>query len=101
MILDLDGTRVLMIHGHQYPMFNVVERLIYKAREEDCKLVLYGHTHIYKVTQFEDIVLVNPGSIHHNRDGSDPSYAIVTIENGKIEVEHKTLLREHKARKWF
>jgi len=100
-ILDLDGVRVLLIHGHQYPMYSVVEKLIVKAREEDCKLVLYGHTHIYKVTRFEDLVLVNPGSIHYNRDASEPSYAIVTIENGKIEVERKTLPREHKPRKWF
>lgn len=101
MILDLNGVRVLLIHGHQYPMMQVVERLIYKAKEEECKLVLYGHTHIFKVTRFEDIVLVNPGSIHYNRDGSEPSYALVTIEDGKIEVERKTLPREHKPRKWF
>jgi len=100
-ILDLDGIRVLLIHGHQYPMYAVTEKLIEKAINEECQLVLYGHTHVYKVTQYKDIVLVNPGSIHYNRDGSEPTYAIITILNGKIDVERKTLSREHKTRKWF
>lgn len=100
-ILNLDGVRVLLIHGHQYPMYSVAEKLIGKAIELSCTLVLYGHTHVYKVTRYDDIVLVNPGSIYYNRDGSEPSYALVTIENGRIEVERKSFPREHKTRKWF
>ena len=100
-ILDIGGVRILLIHGHQYPMYVVTERLIEKAMVENCQLVLYGHTHIFKVRRYNHIVLVNPGSVHYNRDGSEPSYAIVTIENGVIEVERKTLPREHKSRKWF
>lgn len=100
-ILNLDGIRCLLIHGHQYPMYSMVEKLINKAQEEACKLVFYGHTHTFKVTRYDDITLVNPGSIHYNRDGSEPSYALVTIENGVIEVERKALPREHKTRKWF
>ena len=100
-ILNFDGIRVLLIHGHQYPMYSVTEKLIYKAKEENCQLVLYGHTHAFKVTRFENIVLVNPGSIYYNRDGSEPSYAIVTIEKGTIAVERKSLPREHKLKKWF
>ena len=61
-ILDLDGIRLLLIHGHQYPMYAVTEKLIEKAINEDYQLVLYGHTHVYKVTQYKNIVLVKSTS---------------------------------------
>ena len=100
-ILDLDGVRILLIHGHQYPMYHMVERLILKAKEEECQLVLYGHSHAFKVTREDGITLVNPGSIHHNRDASLPSYAVITLNKGEITVERKEYPWPEKKRKWF
>ena len=100
-ILDIEGVRVLLIHGHQYPAYHMTERLIQKAKEENCQLVLHGHSHIFKVEREEGITLVCPGSIHHNRDASLPTYAVVGIDKGEITVERKEYPWPEKKRKWF
>lgn len=86
-VIDLKEIRVLLTHGHRYLYFNDLNRLVAKAKQENCQLVLYGHTHLFRWSIIDGIHLVNPGSLSHNRDGSAPSYAIVTIENGEISVK--------------
>lgn len=86
-ILNLDGTRLYMTHSQYLRHFNRIESLVAKAKEHDCTLVLYGHTHVFDVQTVEGITLVNPGSLYHNRDGSLPSYALVTINKNHCEVQ--------------
>ena len=44
-IFDLDGFRVLMLHGHTKSVKHGTSVLEYYAREKEVDLVLYGHTH--------------------------------------------------------
>lgn len=86
-ILDLDGIKTYMTHSQHLRHFNRIESLVNKAKEHQCKLVLYGHTHIFDVRKVKGITLVNPGSLYHPRDLSLPSYALITIASGKITVK--------------
>lgn len=86
-ILDLEGTRVFMTHGQYFRHFNRIETLVSKAKEHDCTLVLHGHTHVFDVQKVDGITLVNPGSLYHSRDGSLPSYALITIHQGQLEIK--------------
>lgn len=104
LILDLDGVRIYMTHGDRIPRMGMIDRFLVKAKEENCQLFLFGHTHIYEVHQKDGVTILNPGSIQQNRDGSNPSYALVTLDHGSITVERKELPREHKPKKkgfWF
>jgi uncharacterized protein len=87
LILNLEGIRVFMTHSQHLRYNSRVESLLLKAKEYDCKLVLYGHTHVFDVQVIDGVTLVNPGSLNHNRDGSAPSYALVTVSLGKITVQ--------------
>jgi len=103
-LLDLGGLRVYMQHGDRIPYMSMTDFFLQKAKDENCQLFIYGHTHIFNVVRKDGIVLVNPGSIYHNRDGSAPSYALITIENGDIDVKRMELPRESNPKKkhnWF
>ena len=60
-------------------------------RSNDIKIFAYGHTHVRKYSEELGIICVNPGSISFARDKYDGSYAILKINEKKVEVEFHTL----------
>lgn len=90
-ILELAGHRMLITHSHMY-MYNKRLALLAKAaKEHNCDMVCYGHTHIASDDVYEGIRILNPGSIWRARDGRGPSYAVVDMEKDAIHVEFKFL----------
>lgn len=83
-ILDLkNGHRIMILHSHQCPAFPPEARkIILKkwAKEENCDIVCYGHTHVSDIEEDEDILFINPGSLARPRDGKECSYCILTID---------------------
>ena len=45
---------------------------------------MHGHTHIPRNQQIGNVRYVNPGSPTRPRGGSDPSIAIMEIEDGAV-----------------
>ena len=53
-----------------------------------CDVVFFGHTHRFTDVREDGIRLINPGSCSHNRDGSPPSFGLLTFEDdGKIDLK--------------
>lgn len=86
-VLTIESLRLLMVHGHYYCLFGNKDALIAKAKEKNCGVVLYGHTHVPSDETTRGVRMINPGSLSYNRDGSSPSYVIARIEGEKIEVD--------------
>ena len=59
--------------------------------EHNAKIVINGHTHTRRIETKQGIVFINPGAISYARDKYDGSYAILTIEDNKLEVKFYTL----------
>ena len=76
-ILETEYGSLLLAHGHMHGVKYGMIKLLYWARELNCKAVLFGHTHIPVYTESEGIYLVNPGSLTAPYDGTMGSYAIV------------------------
>lgn len=76
-IVETEFGKLLLTHGHMDNVKMSPLNLIYRARELDCKAVLFGHTHKPAYEETHGIYLVNPGSLSQPRDGSDGSYAII------------------------
>jgi len=72
-ILEIEGQRVLLTHGHRYSVKWGTDRL--------------QNTHIPQVEHLPACIILNPGSISDPRGEDDESYAIVTIDSFKIDVE--------------
>lgn len=77
-ILELDGKRFLLIHGHIQSVKYKTQELEALAKIEKADYCIYGHTHIQDIRIKDGITYINPGAIM-----SRPSeYAI--YEDGKI-----------------
>ena len=85
-IIDLDGFRVLMLHGHTKNVKHGTGVLEYYAREKEVDLVLYGHTHsrdIRRIDGEKPFYIFNPGSIGASSYLS-PSFGYIETVNGQI-----------------
>lgn len=82
-LLVLGGKRILMCHGHTYGVKQSLMAAGLAAEERDLDLFLFGHTHKPLVDKRGKTLFLNPGSIG---DYARPTYGIVTLENGKLDV---------------
>ena len=82
-VLSLGDKRVLMCHGHTYGVKQSLTAAGSAAKEKDLDLFLFGHTHKPLVDMRGKTLFLNPGSIG---DYARPTYGVVTLENGKLDV---------------
>jgi uncharacterized protein len=87
-VVEVAGVRVGMIHDAG-PRAGREARLA--ARFEDCDAVVYGHTHVPQVEQFQHLWILNPGSPTERRTAPVHSMLILTVHRGRITPELVTL----------
>lgn len=79
-ILCINGTNILIVHGHHESVNFGLQDLALKAQYSDCKVALYGHTHVAKEVSEGGYKIINPGSVSQPRCGQEPHFAILTVE---------------------
>lgn len=79
------GKRFLLTHGHKQRVHYNLNTIAYWGEEQGVDAVLFGHTHVALNDDSGRVYLFNPGSITLPRDGSTPTFGIITVENGQIE----------------
>lgn len=109
--MDFDGIHTLMVHGDCFE-YELVERMqeddelwrswddcmdilydsaIKRAKKGGYQMILFGHTHTAFFEERDGVYLCNPGSLCFSHDGRNPSYAIVTVEDGHVSCHHEFL----------
>lgn len=79
----LEGNRVLLTHGHRYDVKNGLTRIGLAAQEKEAKMVVFGHTHLPVMTDWQGILLFNPGTLCRERCFGGTGYGIIEVtENG-------------------
>lgn len=86
-IVTCGSQKLLAVHGHQYGVKMGLTRLYYRTLELGCSMALYGHTHIPFLSKYENVFIMNPGSLGYPRGGSKPSFGIIEIDNDKVNCE--------------
>ena len=81
LLVEAEGKRIFITHGH---MYNVKSEYNYDAikergKELNADVIVFGHTHIPYNEKFADFAVLNPGSIKYGR-----TYGVIEVENGKI-----------------
>lgn len=78
------GVRMYLTHGHMeratWSSIGVIPR---RAREMDCAVALYGHTHRAQRLEAEGVLVLNPGSISLPR-GGPASYCRLSVADGAL-----------------
>jgi len=82
-ILEIEGKRIFITHGHKYGVRRDIRELVQKADETGVDVVLFGHTHIPFIDRLNGVYYLNPGSIVSPRSDNEPSYLILNIERDK------------------
>ena len=78
-VIEIDGMRILMTHGHLHNVYFDIFKLYLLAKEQNATHVLYGHTHMPIIEDYEGVIFVNPGAL------KDGNYAI--IDNNEIVLK--------------
>ena len=86
LIVNLDGCKILITHGHLYHVKNTLRFLYNRAQEANVQMVLFGHTHEPLFVTEKDICFFNPGSLLPTIKTS-ASYGILNVSSQGITGE--------------
>ena len=73
-VVEIEGKKFLLTHGHLYDVYFDIFKLYLLAKENNVNYVCYGHTHIANIEEFEGVTFINPGAL------KDGSYALINGE---------------------
>lgn len=92
-VVEVEGIRIFVTHGHYYYVNFGTTDLVNAAKAKDCRVALYGHTHVPLIEHDKDVLVMNPGSLTYPRqEGKRPSYIVMHIlPNHKMDYEIKFL----------
>ena len=79
-VLELEGVKIFLCHGHTYSVKTTAQRLAARAKELGCSLAFYGHTHAAREETVDGVTLVNPGNTaRYSQNG----YCYLAVNGGK------------------
>ena len=78
-LLELEGVRIMMTHGHRYGVKSGYLGVLCAAREQQADILLFGHTHYAECFQEGPLWVMNPGA------AGQGSYGIITLSQDGIQ----------------
>jgi uncharacterized protein len=84
-ILELDGVRLGVVHGHAGPGRSTLARAQNTFKDQHVNAVLFGHSHIPYCEYHGGVLLFNPGSPTDRRRQRDYSYGIIRLHGSTLE----------------
>lgn len=97
-LIEFEGKRIFMTHGHLYDVKFGFEKIISRAYSEGADIILFGHSHIPTLKYIPEgtslglfgktdrpIILFNPGSIG---EGLEHSFGLLTFKDGEVLPSH-------------
>lgn len=88
-VVEIEGLRIFMTHGHKYNVHRTLDLLVDTARSNKYDLVLFGHTHILEIEHVGKVQFLNPGSCARPRNTLPPTYAVLDITDKKLTITIK------------
>ena len=80
-LLEIEGIRILMLHGHTRHVKSSPMAAVYAAREYGADVLLFGHTHVPLVDYDGTLWVMNPGAAG---DYTRPTCGLLTIREGVV-----------------
>lgn len=87
-LIELNGVRVFMLHGHTRNVKSSPMAAMYAAKEYGAQVLLFGHTHVPLVDNDGSLLTLNPGAAG---DRLHPTCGLLTIENGHADIRTAAL----------
>ena len=83
----IEGVRFYLVHNKKDVPPNL----------SDIDVVIYGHSHKYACEERDNVLWLNPGSCGRRRFNQEITFAIMTVDNGRAQVE-KVVIPHEKGR---
>ena len=83
-ILEIDGRKILICHGHTYNVKGGYLNIEMASLEKGVDITLFGHTHKVFYDNHNGLFIMNPGSIGAPPYGIPPSYGIIVLDESGI-----------------
>jgi uncharacterized protein len=89
-VIEVENKKILFTHGHHHGVKFNLNRLHYFGCEHGVDVICFGHSHHPVVEENENMLIINPGSIRHNRGFFSPAecFAILEIDGDHLSVKH-------------
>ncbi len=86
-VVEAGDYKIFCTHGHEYNVQGGLDALISEAKAHDCRIALFGHTHMYRTEHTDGIYVMNPGAVDSPRGKNKPSYGVININDaGKLTM---------------
>lgn len=84
-ILELEGRKIFITHGHQYNVKYDYQRIAARGRAINADAVFFGHTHEPEEFFSEGMLVLNPGSISGSKNQSKRStYSLLELTSERL-----------------
>ncbi len=89
-IVDKEGKRILLVHGHQVKPRGNKEQLYALARAAGADILIHGHTHRFEVQRYKGVLMINPGTATGawggSYEGGTESFALLTLNPLRVKI---------------
>lgn len=84
-LIDVEGVKVFLTHGHEYGAKGGAYRLFLRSKELGATVCFYGHSHRAVIEKEDDVYLINPGNV--TRYSPDKSFCYCVFSGGKVTAK--------------
>lgn len=81
---EVEGVRFFIAHGHRQNVKFGTLPFLNSVYFSGAQIGLFGHTHIAKIKEIEDVTIMNPGTC---KMCARPTFGVITVKNGEYECE--------------
>lgn len=85
-LIDVMPYRIFLTHGHLYNVNFGVENLVMEAKKYNCNLAIYGHSHVVHYEDYDNVHVINPGSVSRSRSDFPETFMSLDTETGKLQL---------------
>ena len=85
-ILEIQGKKIFICHGHRYNVKYGYNSIYYRGKEIGADIVLFGHSHIPIIEEYNGIILMNPGSISHGMGRLNKTLGYIDLIDDKSPI---------------
>lgn len=87
-MFTLENQQIYGAHGHRYGVKQGTGEILAAARERNCQVACFGHTHVPFINEEEGVLLFNPGSIGAI---GQPTFGVLKISKENISPYIETM----------
>ena len=86
LITHIGSIKIFGCHGHLLDVKYTLTKLYYAAMQDECRIALYGHTHIPALEESDNVTIFNPGCAYKG------CYGILETKGESFTLTHKNIL---------